>query len=52
MFVHIWGLKMQLVIHLIIHMVEFEQQHLQKVGAISANGENSKIGWCNPTSTI
>ncbi len=38
-----WGLKMPSE----KHMVEF-QQHLQKIGAISANGDKSKIDWCGP----
>ncbi len=37
-----WGLKMQSDIHKSKHMVTFEQ-HLSKMGAISANGEKSKI---------
>ncbi len=46
-----WGLKMQSEIYLSIHRVEF-QQHLWKIGAISANGEKSKIEWYAPLKVL
>ncbi len=33
-------------------MFEFKQQHFSEIGAISANGERSKMDWYGPLMTV